>query len=304
VFNIERYVIIEKRAVFLAVTSLVGGMSLMLVELGHPERIAWAYFDSPNPASPIFGMGVIYSMDLVLISSELALLMTRNPKMARRVGVLAMFTALAAGSTVGSVFGLPYTKPFWSGPYLPIDFILCAWITGFAIMIIASYSTAKDDVHRTQLLSLVDGMGTWLAIFLVTDMFFLLWKTGTGLYGASEGASYLATEALVRGPLSVTFWIGEVFIGLVIPLAILVVPGLKKASTTVVAAIFAIIGMFASKVNILQAPETIPLRLFGQDAYRTYFPSMVEISIVVGAIACILLLYALADRYQLLTHDA
>jgi len=306
VFQMERFVILEKRAVFLAVTSLVTGMSLMLVELGQPLNMIRGYIDTPNPASPIFGMGVIYTMDLVLISSEFVLLMTNSLLVARRIGILALFTAIAAGSTVGSVFGLPATKPYWNGPYLPIDFILCAWITGFAMMIIVAYAAAKRDaVNRPQYLALIDSMGKWLAIFLVVDCFFILWTVSTGMYGGGGGGEkYLATMALVSGPLQVTFWGGEILVGLVAPLALLLLPGWKQSGTPCVAAIMVVIGMFANKVNMLLAPQTIPTPLFGLDAYRIVIPSMVEISIVGGAIAFIILAYSLVDRFELLTHEA
>jgi molybdopterin-containing oxidoreductase family membrane subunit len=122
--------------------------------------------------------------------------------------------------------------------------------------------------------------------------------------GGGGGEKYLATVALVKGPLKVTFWGGEVVVGVLLPLALLLLPGWKKSGTPCVAAIMVVIGMFANKVNMLLAPQTIPVPLFGRETYRVVIPSMVEMSIVGGAIAFIILAYSLVDRFELLTHDA
>lgn len=304
VFGIEKYVAIAKRAMFLATITVMAGMSLMLVELGQPIHMIGGYLETPNPASPLFGMGVNYSMYLVFVTTEFVLLIRGNLKMAQRVGVVAVAVAVAADSTVGSVLGLPHAKAFWNGPYLPIDFILCAWIMGFAMLIVAAYVASSRPANRDRMLTLIDGMGTWLAMLLAIDMLFVLWKVFTGMYGGAEGEKYLATAALVKGPLSVEFWVGEIALGLVTPLALLILPGLKTARNSCIAGILALVGLFINKVDMVQAPQMVPLQIFGQSAYRLHTPSMVEFSIVAGAIACVLLVYSVIERYQLLPLEA
>lgn len=308
VFGIKKYEPIEKRAIFLAIVIVLTGMAVIFVELGHPFRILVRIFTSFNIRimSPIWGMGVNYTIYLAFIILEFLFLMMKNPKMAKVVGIFAFLSAIVAHSTVGSVFGVTYVRPFWYGPYMPIDFILGAWILGFALMIVVSSFTAKSvelvSESSVKSESLVIDMGKWLAVFLSINIFFIFWKIFTGIYSGEE-AKYLATLSLIKGPLSLRFWGLEIVVGLLIPLLLLIFPNTRRAGSIFTAAIFSIIGMFVNKMNLVEAGQIVPLEIFKSTEYVKYSPTFIEISIVAGAIAFVILVYSLMERFYFMKTE-
>ncbi|MEE8399955.1 MAG: NrfD/PsrC family molybdoenzyme membrane anchor subunit [Desulfobacterales bacterium] len=60
VFGLERYTMIGKRAVFLAVFAILFGMASIMLHLGHPERAAVFTILTPNIRSAMWWMGGIY----------------------------------------------------------------------------------------------------------------------------------------------------------------------------------------------------------------------------------------------------
>lgn len=302
VFGIKKYVAIEKKAIFLAIVVVFVGMAIIFVELGRPLRMFIGYAKTPNFTSPIWWMGVNYTLYLIFIIAEFIALLKNNYKTARISGVFALLAAVIAHSTVGSVFGVVHARPFWYGPYMPIDFILCAWIMGFAMMIIVSFSFAKDNENKAESVSLIESMGKWLAVFIAIDMFFIFWKITTGLYGG-EGAKYLATAALTTGPLSARFWGLEIILGLIAPFILLTVPVFKRSGNICLAAILSLVGMFVNKLNMVQAGQIVPSQVFNYDTYLKYSPSMVEVSIVAGAIAFVVLIYNVTEKYYFVAYE-
>jgi len=292
VFKVKKYEYIEKRAIFLAIVIVLAGMAVIFVELGHPFRLFAGYISSPHITSPIWWMGVNYTLYLTFIILEFVFLLKDQQKSARIAGILALVLAVAAHSTVGSVFGVIQARPFWYGPYMPIDFILCAWILGFSIMVIVLFFD-KDKIKSQPLLI---EMGKWLAVLLVVNLFFIFWKVITALY-SGEGGKYLSTIALLKGPLSVRFWLFEIIIGLIIPFILLVIESLKNGNAGIfVASILVIIGMFTNKINMVEAGQIVPLEIFKSTTYIKYSPTFTEISIVAGAIAFVLLFYSIFDK--------
>jgi len=302
VFGIKKYVPLEKKAVFLAIVSVFVGMAIIFVELGQPLRMFFRYATSPNLTSPIWWMGVNYTLYLIFITAEFIALLKKNYQVARTTGIFALLAAVVAHSTVGAVFGVVHARPFWHGPYLPIDFILCAWIMGFAMMIITLVSFLKDNEHKAESVSLIEGMGKWLAVFIAINMFFTFWKVTTGLYSGA-GTKYLATAALTGGSLSARFWGIEILIGLIIPFVLLTVPLFKRLGNIRLAAVLSLVGMFANKLNMVQAGQIVPSQVFNYDNYLKYSPSIIEISVVAGAVAFVVLIYNVAEKYYFAVHE-
>ena len=179
---------------------------------------------------------------------------------------------------------------------MPIDFILCAWIMGFAMMIIVLFFFLKDNAGKAESVSLIESMGKWLAVFIGLNMFFIFWKVTTGLYGGG-GVKYLATSALTSGPLSARFWGLEILLGLIAPFILLTSGVFKKTANICLAAILSLVGMFVNKLNMVQAGQILPSQVFNYDTYLKYSPSAVEIGIVAGAIAFVVLIYNLSEKY-------
>jgi len=291
VFGIEKYKSISKKAIFMAIIIVMVGMSVIFVELGKPFRMFLSYLTSPNPTSPILWMGVNYTLYLFFITLEFIFLLKEKYKLVRITGLLAFLIALSAETTVSSVFGVEIARPFWYGPFMPIDFVLCAWILGFALISIVIYSSNSKMEERNYLM---ESSRKWLATLLAINMFFIFSKIITGIY-VDESAKYLPTLALLSGPLSLRFWLFEILIGTLIPFIFLITS--KQISITLVASILSIIGMFANKINMVEAGQIVPAKAIDYEVFIKYSPTIPEIAIILGAISFLIIAYKLAERF-------
>ncbi len=66
VLNIKKYEPFAKRLVFLAIATLIGAFVAIGLELGSVGNMFWIFF-SPNLSSPIWWLGLIYSVELVVL---------------------------------------------------------------------------------------------------------------------------------------------------------------------------------------------------------------------------------------------
>src|SRR5512134_2207605 len=74
VFGFNVFYPVAKRCVWLAIISLVAGFSVLALEIGRPFRMLWALPFAVQIQSPMWWMGVFYSLDLVLLCVKFVLL--------------------------------------------------------------------------------------------------------------------------------------------------------------------------------------------------------------------------------------
>lgn len=281
VFNIEPYPLVAKRAVLLAIITLLAGFAVIGLELGNPLHFIWIMF-TPNPASAIYWMGMMYSLYLVLMIAEFYFLIKEDHGLAKKVGFAAFGAAIIAHSILGSVFGFLHSRPFWEGPYLPIYFILSALVSGTAILIVMYFIKEKEEEIPSDI---VPALSKLLVLFLGITIFFTIWKVLTGVYGHPHG-KYEAFQVLFNGPLSLSYWIFEVGLGMVVPVAVLMFNRSRTAVFWVSATI--LVAIFFMRYNLIVAGQIVPLEIIDVAAplrhLHTYQPSWVEISIVAGAL--------------------
>ena len=144
----------------------------------------------------------------------------------------------------------------------------------------------------------VSRYGYWTAVGIIGSLVLL----GRGLLAGStsdDAELKAATMALVSGPLSIPFWI-RLLVGLVVPLVLIALPATRTVAGTGIAAALAFAGVLVDRLLFVSAGQIIPTTTVGgvvSDPYVAYTPSLVEISIVVGAFAFIAFVYTLAERY-------
>ena len=321
VFGIKLFIPLAKRAIFLALLTLLIGFGVIASELEHPLRLALYAVISPNISAPIWWMGTLYGLYMLFISVELYLLVTESHKKARIAGVLSIVTALAAHSNLGAVFGLLHARPYWYGPFLPIYFIASALLCGAAILMLIVYFTdyfENDRQLRPQNRQLLDSLGKLLALFIGIVIFFTTWKLISG-YAGSHYHKADVIGAILSGELFLSFWAFEVLLGLLIPLGILLSPWRKQPRYLALAAALPMLGIFFVRYNFVYAGQMFSLkplvgRLGEQIVYSPpfkgnpvgflpYTPSLVEVLIVAGALSAAVVGYVVGTRVLKLQQE-
>lgn len=307
VFGIEKFEFIGKRAIILAILTLLCGFGAIAMELNHPIRMALYVIISPNFSSAIWWMGTLYGLYLVLLCGEFYFLMKGAHKGAFAMGMLGFIAAVSAHSNLGAVFGLLEARPYWHGSFLPIYFILSALVSGGAIVSMIVYFNYKPsgEPMPQKFEDFMATLGKLQALFLMILVFFVIWKIIPGLYGHPP-EKYEATMAVLTGPLAFNFWFFEVLLGLTVPALLLLNKRTRTPGGVMAAGLSATIGIFFMRYDLVIAGQLVSMREGTADLSNgllSYSPSMTEISIVVGAISTCLLLYTLAERLLPLAPD-
>jgi Ni/Fe-hydrogenase subunit HybB-like protein len=196
-----------------------------------------------------------------------------------------MFVFIIAGvvlstlhqSSLGTLMVIAGAKmhPLWFTPILPLLFLLSAIAVGLPMVIFESTLAARSFKLKpeTEILGKLGGMvapilGVYLA-FKLGDMVI------------RETFVYLTEFSTAS-----VMWTIEVLVGIVIPLRMFLSPSvLKSPALTFTAAALVVFGVALNRINNFIVAYTPPY------AVHAYFPSIGEISVTVGLIALLTLMY-------------
>jgi Ni/Fe-hydrogenase subunit HybB-like protein len=314
VFGVKLFEPLAQRAILLALVTLVVGFAVMSAELEHPVLLLEWVLLSPNPASPIWWMGTLYGLYMIFIGAELLFLLRRDHRRARVAGILGLVAAVSAHSNLGAVFGLSHARPYWYGPFLPIYFIASALVCGAALLVLVVWLEdwfTNDRKLRAENEPLVVALGKLLALFLFIVLFFTAWKLIAGVAGAHPN-KYEVTMAMLSGPLFLSFWLFETFLGFVVPLTILLGKRRREPGWIALAAALPMLAVFVMRYDFVVAGQMFSLKpvagpgdavvtygppFKGSPAgFLPYTPSLVELGVVAGALAGAVLLYVVGAR--------
>lgn len=334
VFGRRDYELIGKRGVFLAIITLVFGMTTIMLHLGHPER-SYFFYITPNRESAIWGMSffytfyilfimvvywflsradlahiaktstgwkqVIYGLSTLGMKDESHEAVQRDHKYAKYMGMAALAAALSADSTLGAIFGHSESMPYWYGAYYPIFFLLTAAFSGFAwliAVIVITYRIEKK-VMSDELKELIFEMGNVFVLLLGFGMLFTLYKLTSG---ALDPVKSKTVMLFLNGPFSIPFYIFEVGIGTVLPI-LLTLYSLKKHWMTglMIASLMALTGLFFMRYDFVVAGQIYPI--FNNEPLPQIFPSLIEVFVISGIFGGLLLVYTLAVKFLPLQEE-
>ncbi|HAK89909.1 MAG: hypothetical protein A2X55_00525 [Nitrospirae bacterium GWB2_47_37] len=325
VFGIKRFELISKRGVFFASTAIIAGLLAILLHLGHVERAMVYVYLSPNLKSGILWMGLFYTVYLSFVIIEYWLLARAemakiandstgyrqvfyglltlgmrdeseksvhlDHKLAKMAGAAALVTGLAAVSTLGAVFGHLESRALWYGAFYPAYFILSATFSGlsfFLFIIILTYRVNGEEMSN-KLRRLVKELGKLLALMLSIGLLFTAWRIFASVSNPETAGSIMV---LLNGPFSFSFYVFEILLGTVIPIAILLSPDLT-IKKIFVSSLLTVIGLFVMRYDFLTAGQVYPGL---SDNLPSYFPAFFEIVITMAIIALFGFMYTLGAR--------
>jgi len=300
VFGIERFRPLEKRHAILALLCLTTAFGIIALDLHYPVRMVLGAVLVPSPTSPMWWMGVFYGAYLCVLVVEVWSMFTNHPTIHQAACTTAACLAIAAPATLGAVFGVLVSRPFWHGPFTPILMVSSAFLSGTALLGIVFYVVARlrlTGAERAVSLA-IPAIRTLLAIGLVLVSVLITRQLIAGLID-DRPAFVDATRALLVGPLALQFWVVRVGLGLTVPLLLVALPATRTPAGTLLAALLAIVGVFVDRFTFVLAGQIGPTTVSGvvSAPWAEYTPTLVEIGIIAGAVAFVALGYTLAERY-------
>ena len=145
-----------------------------------------------------------------------------------------------------------------------------------------------------------------MGIFVAASLYFTIAYHLTNLYG-TENHEYEAFILMNGGLYTAIFWIGQIFIGSLVPLGIIYHPALGQSRSAITAAsLMILVGGLSTMYVVIIAGQAFPMAMFpGKEIIESgfydagvaaYSPSLPEVALGVGGIAMALLVTAIGIR--------
>lgn len=296
VFNQKMYKPLAPLSAVLALALMLGGLLVLVLDLGRSDRliVAMTHFNFKS----MFTWNVfLYSGFFGLVGVYLWTMLDRSVAgYAKAAGTAAFIWRLILTTGTGSLFGFLIARQLYGTSMLAPMFIIMSFAYGLAVYLMvlaAAYAwtgRALGDVVMLRLKSL-------LAVFVAAVLYFTVVYHLTNLYFAKmEGA-----EAFILrdgGIITTLFWVGQIAIGCVVPLLILLTNLGKQRTWIMIACALIVLGGIAQMYVTIIGAQALPLDMFpglaekssfADGEVHSYSPSVPEFFLGLGGVAIALL---------------
>ncbi len=298
-FGREDYKPMGTRAILLALLCIFGATQFVLVDLGVPFRGLKVPLILHNPTSIFLLSSTSYYLFMAILSGELYYTVKitrgkakeRDEKIAKWLGIIAVPYALwIVHAFTGSIFGVVKAREMWNTPILPVHFVVSALASGFALVILIAIITSK--IEKRELLSreTYDHMGKLLAFFVIATLFLDFFDYFILRYSAKGEA--IEAWHILTGRYALVFAIN--IGGLIAAFLILLSKKGRTVNGLLIATSIIQLAIIAYRIDLVSVGQLTPLFPGMGELY--YHPTFPEISVALGLIALIILLYTVLSK--------
>ena len=233
---------------WLIVAFIKGGAHLVF--LGKPLR-AWRIVF--RPGSSWLSRGIIFVLTFLVFSGAQMAFTYWLPGTAGETvfKALAGIAALALTGYTGFVLNTVKGVPFWNSALLPVLFISYGLMGGFGLAVLIAVNGGDVNITAAE-------TGTrWLLIINALLVVVYLWRAAN-----RETTGKQSVLEQMRGNMSPVFWIGIVFLGIIIPLVVTLasmIIGEVSSGLLMAGALCEVIGGLSLRYCILKAGAYKPL---------------------------------------------
>ncbi len=308
VFHKPMYKPLGRLSGLLAAAMLMGGLLVLVMDLGRPERLIVAMTN--YNFSSIFAWNIfLYTGFLIIVIAYLWTMADRQGAAFNRpVGLIAFLWRLALTTGTGSIFGFLVARQAYDAAILAPFFVVISFAYGLAVfMLVLMY--AFDEDNRPIGEKIMRRLKNLLGLFVAGGLYFTLIYHLTNLYGAKNDGFEL--WLLTNGGMhTFMFWVGSVLIGGLLPLGIIYHPELSKERNWIMTACgLVIIGGLATMSVVIIGSQAYPIQMFpGQTilesgffdgvngAAAPYHPTIPELLLGLGGVAVSLIITVVGVR--------
>jgi Ni/Fe-hydrogenase subunit HybB-like protein len=314
--GLKRLQPIARTATFIGLIGYSMAVLCLMLDIGRPDRF-WHALVYWNPHSVLWEVTMCVTLYLSVLILEAAPIIGQTSWMQRRLpkisrlmtsihhyapmlAVVGLGLSMLHQSSLGATYGVLKARPFWYRPDLSVLFMFSAMAGGPALTTLASMISARLTKRAFVKDELLDLLSNFIGWVLVGYLYFRFWDAFSMTYTYAPGR----TEGLglvTQGPLSFNFWVGEIFLGALVPIVILLKKNLRSNVLLRMFALALVVGgVVAYRWDTNLAGQLVMLTYLPQEItarYTTYFPSVIELMTGAGIVAFGLLGFTLGVRY-------
>ncbi len=298
IFGKLEYKPLARLSALLSLALLAGGLAVLVLDLGRPDRLIVAM--TTYNFKSIFAWNIfLYTGFFVIVGIYMWMMMDYPmQKYTKKSGLVAFIWRLILTTGTGSIFGFLVARSAYDTAMMAPMFIFMSFSFGLAIYILvllASYSWTNRPLGDL----ILNKLRNLLGIFVASVLYFVVVYHVTNLY-ATEHHEVEKFLLLNGGIYTTLFWIGQIIIGSLIPLALIYMPQTKNCRKTLAAVCaMVIIGGMAQVYVIVIGGQAFPLEMFpGMEISSSFFdgvigkycPSIWEMLLGIGGVAVSLIL--------------
>ena len=302
-FGHAPYKIRTPLAGIIAIGLLSGGLAVLMLDLGRPDRIiiAATYF---NPTSVfawnIFLYSGFFGLAILYLWTSLE---KRMGFLSKPVGFAMFGWRVILTSGTGLIFAFLVVRQAYASALLPPMFIVLSFAWGMAVFLLVqaamfSWNNAVIDP------AILNRMKNLLGLFVISSMYLVAAYHMTNLYFAKQTAFELF---ILRdgGIYPMIFWGGYIVVGSLLPLLLVYLPGLGGTKSVVTASSLVVLGSFALLYVFIIGGQAFPLSIFpgyevsssfGDGEVAQYVPSLPEAQLAAGGLAIAYLITLIGTR--------
>jgi len=323
--NLKRYQPVARTATFIGLIGYTMAVLTLLLDIGRPDRF-WHSLIFWNKHSLLWEVTMcvtlylgVLALEALPIFASFGWLRSHWPKLADRMSRIhhfAPYLAIAGlalsmlhQSSLGALYGVLKARPLWYRPDISVLFIVSAIAGGMSLTVLASMLSVRLTKHANVDNNILDRVAQIIGWVLVVYLYFRFWDALSMTYtyepGRTEGLAQLTA-----GNLSFNFWIGEMLLGAVVPIILLLNKRTRSLPLWRMLALALVVGgvvAYRWDTNISGLLITLSY-LPGEPtvAYSgAYFPSIIEILTGAGIISYGLLSFSLGVRYlKVVDHNS
>lgn len=315
-FEEKRFLPVARLSLLVALASLLAALLNLIADLHQPGRFYSLFFRMHATSPMTWGVFLLNGFLLLLAALMLFVFRADFARRARRAagGVRSLYRLLALGEeevtpagegrdqkTVkvlalvglplallvhaysGYIIGVVRARPLWHSPLMPPIFLAAALVSGLAVMILITALMVRDEKGGLPW-PLLHRLGVLLAWSIAADLVLrLFWYTIGMAYSTGPARE---AGALLFGPSFLFVTILELGAGLVLPLAVMTLPRLRRIRPLFFAAALAAgIGVWIFRWQLIIAGQMLPKTGAGLYHYSPPFWGSTGIMHVIGNFA-------------------
>ena len=302
VFGRDIYKPLTRLSGLLAIALLAGGLSVLVLDLGRPDRliVAMTHYNFKS----IFAWNIfLYTGFFAVVAIYLWTMFERRMNgYSKPAGLLAFLWRLVLTTGTGSIFGFLVARESYNSALLAPLFIVMSFSFGLAVFVLVLMAACHWG-GRTLGAAVLTRLGRLLGVFVAAVLYFVAVYHLTNLYVARqhEVERFILLDG---GVYTLLFWVGQILIGSILPLALLFNPASSRSHRAIAAAaVCVILGGLAQLYVLIIGGQAYPQLMFPDKEVTSsffdgvvaaYVPSLPEVALGVGGVALALALTVVA----------
>ena len=275
VFGRDLYKPLARLSGLLALALLAGGLAVLVLDLGRPDRliVAMTHYNFKS----IFAWNIfLYTGFFAVVAVYLWTMFERRMNgYSKPAGLFAFVWRLVLTTGTGSIFGFLVAREPYNSALLAPLFIVMSFAFGLAIFVLVLTAACRWS-GRALGDAVLNRLGNLLGVFVAAVLYFVVVYHLTNLYIARqhEVERFILLDG---GAYTTVFWVGQVLLGSLVPLALLFGRVSSRSRRSIgIAALCVIAGGLAQLYVIIIGGQAYPQLMFpDKDVASSFYDGVV-----------------------------